>query len=414
MKKMVLFLAALVLFLSACSDDDNPTNTTEWRDDAVSASIEYDEDAVVLDDDHMSYLQSFDSTSFTYVFNSSAPEISEINEGDIVIFGNTGIRKVKKITQLGPTYSITTEFVPITEAIKNCDISWDYGVDLTPESAIAGLKKHDAQILVLTKDSLDFEFSKGSFKVIGSLKFLTHKTNIKLEFIKKQYDKDVGKLSLEGYFQRFRTTGNIKIANHELENYDNDIQGNSAEFTVTVINASSGSDQNFEIPFTLLKAPIVGIPFLNWELKFLAIFNAYVPNGGSTLMQQTFTYNADQGFQYKKGQTKAEPSANLKSHDLKNGENDNHAGAASTMQVAWGLAMPRFEVTFTGTTIAWFHTAFLFDGYYRFNPACQKVAAHFYGAAGWGLGAFGITIASSSAELWHYKKDIVNAGNCPD
>ena len=103
----------------------------------------------------------------------------------------------------------------------------------------------------------------------------------------------------------------------------------------------------------------------------------------------------------------------MRKSEIKKSAGKQHIGAASVAQMAWGIAVPRFEISLMGTTIAWFHTAFLLDGYYRFNPACQMINAHFYGAAGWALGALTVTLASKSYNLWDEKKEILKAGDCP-
>ncbi len=120
------------------------------------------------------------------------------------------------------------------------------------------------------------------------------------------------------------------------------------------------------------------------------------------------------GFTYSAKNKKADPMSKLRKQEIKGTGAKQHAASPNFMQVAWGIAVPRFEISFMGTTIAWFHSAYLMDGYYRFNPACQKIEANFYGAAGINVGLLTISLYSKTWNLWKYNKPILKAGNCPE
>ncbi len=413
-----LFVSSLFVILIGygCSDDNSSEPTNVWSDNKAESQITWEEGVINFEKNDLIDLTDIDSVDFTFKFKTSSTKASQLEEGDIFVIGDFAICRVTNKATIGSSIIINSEPVPLTEAVKDADISWDYGVEFTEETTLSNLKKNGAEIQVIGERKYQFEFSIKSIKVIGEITFQEMETPVKITFEKSVADVSVGKLIIDGVFRRFRSKGDLKIRDKQLTEFNTKANDLSGEFTVTAIAAGSGEDYGIEIPFPLVAGPL-GIPFFTWSIKFLGVINSYVPPGGSCLMSEKFTYSADQGFSYVPKNKTASATGNLKTSAIKEGEHkekDQHTGGPGPVQVSWGIAVPRFEISFMGTTVGWFHTAFLLDGYYNTYPACQMMKAHFYGACGWGLGMLGVTVASGSKNLWDEKKLILKVGDCPE
>lgn len=408
----IFFFLFIILISFSCSKD-NPTEPNQnWGDNFVKADITYDDNVVKFDENDANDFVSVDSLNFKFSINENNSKVKNLKIGDIFVYRNFAICKVSNITKIGKTYIINSEPIPLTEAISDANIEWDYGIEFSEESVIKNLRDHKANIIQVG-NKYQFEFTYGSFKVTGEITFQEKETPITLTIEKSIADVPVAKLIVDGKFSRFRSKGKCKIKNHELTEFSTNANELNGEFEISVITTASGYDKGIEIPFPLVSGPI-GVPFFTWSIKFLGVIYSYVPPGSSALIKEKFTYSASQGFSYASSTNQVNTSANKTKSQIEKASENQHTGGPSQVQVSWGIAIPRFEISLMGTTLAWFQTAFLLDGYYNFYPACQMINAHFYGAAGWGLGLLGVTIASGSKNLWDDKKVIIKSGDCPE
>lgn len=409
--QLLIIFFSLIILNSSCSEKNSTEPIDVNQENTFKFNVTYD-DSVIKFDKTTSDLIVSDSINYSVSFDKDNQKAKNLKEGDIIVIGDLAIRKVKSKAKLGNKIYIQTSTCALTEAMKDADISWNYGVDFTPAKVIPSLKSQGYSIQEITSDSLNFSFKIGNYEITGNMKYLEKQAKLELSIEKEIAGSKLAKMTIIGTMNNFRSTGKVTIRNHELQEYNSNNKNMKGEFTVKISAAGSGDDINVDIPFTLMKGPL-GIPFFTFDLKFLGILNAHIPGEGSTLLEEKFTYDAEQGFEYSGSSKKATPFSNLKHSEIKKVMENQHIGAASVAQMAWGIAVPRFEISLMGTTIAWFHTAFLLDAYYRFNPACQMINAHFYGAAGWALGALTVTLASKSYNLWDKKSEILKAGDCP-
>ncbi len=408
----ILLVIIFSLFTYNCSDDNTTEPSSNWGENFVKSEITYDTDVIKFEEKDKNDFISVDSSNFKFKIDENNDKVKNLEIGDIFVYYDYAICKITNISKLGNSYIINSEPVPLTEAISDADIEWDYGIEFNEASVIKSLKDHKANIIQVG-NKYQFEFSYGSFKVTGEITFQEKETPINITIEKSISDVPVAKLIIDGKFSRFRSKGKCKIKNHQLTEFETNENNLNGEFEVSVITTASGYDTGIEIPFPLVSGPF-GVPFFTWSIKFLGVINSYVPPGGSALIKEKFTYSSDQGFSYDPSSHNVKTNANKKNSKIDKATEDQHTGGPGVVEVAWGIAVPRFEISLMGTTLAWFHTAFLLDGYYNPNPACQMIQAHFYGAAGWGLGLLGVTVASGSKNLWDDKKVILKAGNCPD
>ncbi|MBI5324489.1 MAG: hypothetical protein HZB41_04335 [Ignavibacteriae bacterium] len=413
---LLLLSSAVVAIIinSGCTSSDEPPGKV-----SPYVNIVYDDATKVFKGSDLSDLNRIDTANQVYYFDASNSLAASLQEGDNVVVGTYSYFKVKSINNDGNEIAVEGEFAPLTDVVKDAEIDWDHTVTFEKEAFIQAFQSKGASIQKVTNDSIGLGFKYGSFEYSIGIKFnkdLVHLTIIAEKIVA---DTKVAKLTVEGELRKFKTTGKIMIKDHVLQDFNasNDFQ--EGEFSLKVSATGSGTDIGVEVPLPLLKFPIAGIPFIWFEIKCLVVMNAVVPPDqvASTLLEYKFKYNADLGLQYNKATESCDKKANLRSHEFTE-LNKPHSGATGAMSMSWGLAVPRFEINvgvpeFYNTTVGWIHSAYLVGGDYTFYPACQRAQVGFYGAYGWALGAFGMSFASGSGNLWKQEKFFLKAGNCP-
>ncbi len=412
------FLHLLFIFIffmiTSCGDDGTHSPSTEWGSNKSHCEIKWDTGVSVFDKDACDTYLKIDTANYIFLFNESIPMADSLQVNDIFVIDNFSVCRVTKKVNIGNKIKIYSEPAPLTEAVIDADIYWDYGIDFEEEKVVQGLRKQGIDVIMIESQKYKFEFSYKSIKVTGEVDFKPKEVPMTITFEKSVGDAPVAQLAVEGKFSRFRSKGNCQIRNKELTKFSTDANQMVGEFTVSASTAGSGTMTNIEIPFTLIRGPLP-VPFFEWKIGFLCVMNSAVGATGSCMISEKFTYSAEQGLSYIPQSKEVSPKGSIKSSDIKEGKyKDQFTGGAGPVQVAWGIAVPRIEISLMNTTLGWFHTAFLLDGYYNPNPACQKIDAHFYGAAGWGLGMLGVTVASGKTNFWDIKKNIIKSGKCPD
>ncbi len=357
----------------------------------------------------------FDSADYTLHFKTTSQKAASLVEGDIIVINDYAVRKGSYIENTDDEIYIETEFAALTEAIKDGDINWDYGIEFTPELISKAARAKGYEITVVTTDSIGFSIKVGSYEYTIWVKLLKEKAIITVIAEKEIASTKVAKLTVQGELKRFRTKGNIKIRNNQLDDFENRNSFKETDITLTLSAAGSGSDIGIEVPLPLIPPfPIAGIPFFNFEIKALVVMNASVPPDGSSLISAKFRYTAEQGLKYVKGDQKPSAIVNLQSSEFDKTNQQPHTGASGPIAMSWGIAAPRFEISLGGTTLVWVHAAYLLGGDYVVIPnPCQRAQLGFYGAYGWALGGFGLTLVSGSGNLWKQEKVILKAGDCP-
>ena len=416
----LLLLILLFAVQAGCSSDEpvgpgdnNGGGPTEpaGRKDSVRFDVEWQPNARVLDTDDMSRVQSIDSVRKTFRFTTGDPTIDSIRQGDVVIFGDYALRKVRSVSVSGNVKTVLTDTVAITDAIKNGDITWDYGVRFDP-ATVQRHPKFGKGSRAAAADTFGVQLEKGDYEYAVGIKLLTDRMNVNLRALKKIGGSKLAEFRAEGVIYKFRALGKVMIRNGRLIEYDARNEYAAGDVTLSINVAGSGNDIGIEVEIPMLVLPVPQMPVFKFEVKTLVVLNAVVPGDGSSLVKARFKYDVDGGFKYVDGQG-VQSIAQLRGEEVTKA-NEPRTGASSPIAVSWGLALPKLELKFLDTPIGWVQTAYLIGGDYTPHfPACQQAKAQFIGAAGYGIGAFGFTLVSGSKTLWQKEHVFLKAGNCP-
>lgn len=416
----LLLIPIALIVQSGCSSDapTQPTNTTTGnptepagKKDSIRYEVEWQPNARVLDEQDMSRVQSVDSTSKTFRFTTGDPTIDAIKQGDIVIFGNYALRKVRSVSVSGGIKQVLTDTCAITDAIKNCDISWDYGIRFDP-ALVRRHPRFGKSSGVTAADTFGVQLERGEYEYAIGIKLLTDRMNINLRALKKIGGGKLAEMRADGVIYKYRALGKVMIRDGKLMEYDARNEYAAGDLTLSINAAGSGSDIGIEVEIPMLIIPIPQMPVFVFEVKTLIVMNASVPGDGSSLIKARFKYDVDGGFHYVNGGT-VQSIAQLRGEEVTK-QNEPRTGASSPIAISWGLALPKLELKFLDTPIGWIQSAYLIGGDYTpFFPPCQQAKAQFIGAAGYGIGAFGFTLISGSRTLWQKETVFLKTGQCP-
>ncbi len=394
----------------------NPGNTDTTSTNSIN--ITWDNSNVVFADNENSDIVLFDTTSSVIHFKGTSTKAKSLKADDNFVINKWEYYKVVKTVNQGSEVLITVGPANLTDVAKDANLTWNQYVNFDKQEILNGIKAiPGSQIQVVTTDSVGYSARVGSYLYSIGLKLLSGKVRINITCEKIILDTKVAKLTLIGEVRNFRTRGKIEVVNHQLMMYDSQSDYLEGEFDLKAVAAGSGSDLKIEVPLRLFRFPIAGIPILFFDVRCLVVMNALLPAGASTLLDYKFKFVVDEGFQYDVQSKKCTPSANVRTYEMKENSKP-QSGAAGAMAMSWGLAVPRFEIrlglpSVYNTTIGWVHSAYLIGGDYTFTPPCQQSKARFIGAYGWSLGAFGLSVASGTGNLWDYEKVFLKAGDCP-
>jgi len=412
---------ALVL-LAGCGDDapvspdpgtvgGGPTEPA-GKKDSIRFDVEWSPNARLLDtNDVKTAVVSVDTASFIYTFRKGNAKVEGLKNGDILVLGDIALRKVKSVTDNGTTLVVRTDPAFITDAIVNGDISWDYGVRYDVKSVTNAFMKMGAKPTFIGGDTAGYQIKIGDYEYNFGMKFHPDWLKADIRLLKKIGNSKVLDNRLEGVLYKFRALGKVTIKDRKLIEFDARNDYVAGDLTLSLNAAGSGSSIGIESDFTLLKYPIPQIPFFTIKIKALVVMNGVIPPEGSCLMKAKFSYDVDQGFSYSTGG--ALPKMLVRREEFDKTGVEPRTGAAGAASLSFGLGFPRVELEFLNTRIAWIQPAYLLGGDYTAMPACQQAKAQFIGSAGYGIGAFGITLASGSKTLWQKEKVLLKAGQCP-
>lgn len=204
----ILFFAIIgLIFINSCSkDDDNPQPNEQ--------PFELNPKTIIANDNTENILTAIDSTSLTFIGNSS--QIENLKVGDILASDATNIatygylRKITGISKNGTTTNVTTENATITEAVKSGSGEFSKTIsssDILLEDT-SGVELKTTQTAGLT-----FDINK-SFDLDNN----ASTTNDKIEFTgtvdlnpSLQYDIDIKDYSVEHFLAKFTFSNNAKL-----------------------------------------------------------------------------------------------------------------------------------------------------------------------------------------------------------
>lgn len=361
-------------------------------------------------------LEKTEKDGSRFVF-SSAKALEGVNNGDVVILGGIGVRRVSSLERRGSETILDTTSATLADAIEEGEIGWEFKPDFrTPQGkAIAYSMAAGLTGVAFAEDE------KGSLSFKGDIKGWTVTLELKppssdrldftLKAVRSIGGKDVGVLKAKGFVKAFTTSGSASFAGGEASSFEIKTRNIEGEVELEWAAAVEESAQAIidsvalkvpaaiPIPFTVGPIPVV----LKIKAEARVTPDVRFPESSSRGSFKV-VYNADNGFSFASG--KASPIGGISKHEPDITGPVNSAGRVTT-GLGFGVEFPRIEVSLAGELIVPYvsvdtYTYSLVEpGLLSNAKPCQWGALVSKGVAGYDLTVFGFaTLSSGKKELW--------------
>jgi hypothetical protein len=393
-----------------------------WQpDDSMTFNVEWDPNATVIGPSHACLmLKSADDTG-QYVLDAAAVRNAglDVSPGKVLVIHGIGVRKVRTVQKVGPNLVVDTDYAALTEAVRNADISWNYGIVFGADRVAPQALATNFPLPAQGTYQPNVTFQVGDYELQIEMSLDDAATPKKLTFT-FTLSKSIGQAKVqavcEGELNSFRSVGDISIRGNQLSDWHGNANGIQGKASLSLIMLASGRDViDFKPELPLVKFPfLVGWLPVTIGIGAQFVINASVPFDGSVRVQADFTYDSDLGFKYEG--SKIISNTGVRSYEIgKKGEPA--TGASSAIAGNFGVGFPRLSLSL-GTkplaeVIGWMQPAFLVGGDFVIfpQPPCQRAQALFLLAGGAELTFFGLGSVNATITFFRQEKELLNT--CP-
>lgn len=412
MRHFVLVFVTTIALVACTSGTPTPGGGSGGTsDDRFTFDVTWTPQTTVVSEAQLALLKDTDTENHRYTFDAAAVANSglDLSPGRVLVIHGTSVRRISAVQEVGADLIVDTAYAPLTDAVADGTLGWDYTLDFSPEK-LESVSMAGYTFTPTAEDTIAFNFKDGAF---------TYDLNIKLNGDRSDYTftKGVGssasaRFVAEGKLEAFKSQDQIVVENSTLKRFGHEQKGMRGETTLSLTVAGSGQDfVDLKLPFAVLKYPFLVGPIpvvLNVKIQF--VVNAYVPFDGSSQVKTKFTFDSDMGFDYNGSEVKT--TGQIGPHSLT--REVAQIGASSAIGINFGVGYPRVELGIAGETVVpWAQTAFLIEGSYSFTPPCQLARAAFIGAGGIDLKFFGLETNVPAHTFFDQRRTLLRSGDCP-
>lgn len=400
----------IIFFLFGGCEKEDPIPPVS--NESLVYDVLYTDNTVYIDSLGAQSLVRIEKASHIYYFESSDPNIAELEVNDILLIHGVALRRVTGLTQSGGETRVETAYATLNEAIRDGTISWNKEISfqdgIFPEVQMKG---QAMELKSATSDGFEFEFPYGDFTYRIKFSFTDKKVDVEFEISKDLAGPVTAKFLAKGSIENFYSSTEMKFRNSNLTQFGHENPHMKGELLLNLTVAGSGRDLvTLDFPVVLLKFPMTVGPIpVTINVKVLFVFNCSVPVDGSSQIEVKFNYNSATGIKY--NGTNVSANASMGDHSMD--KNLAQTGASTAIGANFGLAFPRLEIgVFEDVIVPYIQTAFLIGGDYTFNPACQQAKSQFIGACGLNLSFLGLSYNANTV-LWQEEKVLLQTAECP-
>lgn len=383
----------------------------EWGPDRIVFDVEWTPETTVVSESMLGLMKSADTTDDVYVFDAAGVGAAglDLSEGRILVIYNTAFGKIDSVVQNGPDLEIHTVFAPLTEAISDGTIAWDYGVEFTADKIVG--RSPDGRRIRPRADELTFSFPYGGFTFDIKMGLGGATSAVTITAKKGIGDNITAQFTAQGTLHRFRSQDLIEIRSRKLEAFEHSLDGIRGDLTLELLVAGSASDSlNFKPDLTLMEIPIPMMIPTTLAIKIQFVSQLKVPIDGSTNIKTGFSFDSDLGVVF----NGVDVSANAQIGPYQFADESKTIGASSPVAANFGIGFPRFELGIGKVLIVpWAQTAFLIGGSFTpFHPTCLIVEGQFIGAGGVDFAVLG-ELLNRDFTFWNEKETFFRSNTCP-
>jgi len=418
-------LGAAVLATVACSSgSDTVTDPPAVTPPETGGgySITYAPSTVRIPDAIVSQaLVSVDSAAHVYRFSADALSAANVplQSGRILLVPGVALRRITAVNTTGGVSTVTTSYVPLNEAFREAEITWDAPLRYTP-AVLAGARMRDgdewlAPSVVQPNGSVQWQYTAGANEITASLSTAGSNATIEVTVLKKTGGAADARFTARTVIGEMRSLARIDIENNKTERFDYDAKGLGGTVTLDMSAAGAGlGELAFNWPEAMIRFPLqVGPLPVIVAIKVQVVTKLVVNGNASATARTSFTYGGDAGFRYNGTTMTTTASAGLGTPVLGASSGDAAAFIGNAVDAQFGFAAPKIEVGIFGETIVPFiRPEFFVGSRLQWGPVCKSAYVKYLVQGGIDLRFFGSTIASRTDTMSGPFEVRESADNC--
>jgi len=379
--------------------------------DEFTFDVTWTDETTLVDEDQLDLLLDADTENHIYTFDAQGVDAAglDLSVDRVLVIHGIALERIVDAYQEGDNLIVEGENAPLTDAISDGTIAWDYGVSYTADK-IPAMIIDGKRVTADESGVIDFEFPWDDYTYTIHVELNDTSASFKFT-VKKDLGPGLGaELVMEGSIQRFRIKDLIELEGRQLQQFDQTMEKVVGEGTVSLVAAATGRDP---ISLVDLPAPLLEVPFLvgpvpvvlTIEARF--VVDVLVPADGSSRISVTFNYDSDLGFSC--DGVNVENTGSLGSYNYEEGVTE--TGASSAVGISFGVAFPRVELSiFWGRVVPYAHIQNVIWGTWDPAAPCQTADYEMRGVAGLNLDLFLIS-ATPSVEFFKQTEKLLRAGD---
>lgn len=429
-KHMGLALLFVFVITSCGSDSEDGDFSKDYiipKTESFSATVH--DNTQAISKGVLTSLESYDTTSGTYVFSKNADGIENLKPGTVVLFETHSLRKIKSVSSEGGKIIVQSEFAKLTEYYKDAKISystpinWDNSTasatKMTVGTPVATMAKPAITNMVGAQQGVSAEYKrelkgwKVNFK-------LTPEAGDKLKINLSAKKGNVCSIVTEGYISSFTSNMNIVINDSQTNGFSYSNNGIEGELEVKFSAVGLGSEiAILQIPAKIEKTILVnGVIPVTLRLKANLKILPEVAVGSSSQVSMKLTYNTNTGFNF--DGSRLNPIGTL-TGDNPEQTGDNNTATMAIAGMGVGVEFPRFEIGIFNTLVVPYivldtnYSTYLSTGLAGGAPPCHLARLKTKANVGVTMSLFDVVSINNDYKLFEKEKKWTSEGSrCGD
>lgn len=359
---------------------------------------------------------SADTAAHRYVLDADA--VSDTGGpavGDVVVIAGYDVGRVVAREETASGIAVTTERVPLTEAIENGQLAWNLSFEYTPESVGDMTVGGETGRWDAARGGFTFNYEDGDFNMTITITPEGDHADIETEVVKGEGENATARFTGVGRIEGFNSVVDAVYEDAELQSFSFDNTDLRGQMDLSMAAAGSGlGSLDFEMPEFAIEWPvppsIIPIPTtIGVGVQFVASLT--VINEASATLTTGLSFDGDAGFAFEDVDVEADVQFGDPNFD------ESTADAAATIgnmvDAQVGVAFPRVTLNVLNQEIAYVLTGMTAGSRLTWGPICKSGYTRLLVQGGYELSFFGVTLAAADTILFD-RQQTGSQNDCAD
>lgn len=345
---------------------------------------------------------SADTAAHRYVLDADAlNDAGGVEIGEVVVIAGYDVGRVMQREETSEGVVVTTERVPLTEAIENGQLAWNLSFEYTPESVGDMTVGGETGRWDPARGGFTWNYEDGDFNMTITVTPEGDHADIMTEVVKGEGENASARFTGVGRIEGFNSVVDAVYEDAELQSFSFDNTDLRGQMDLSMAAAGSGiGSLDFEMPEFAIEWPVppsvIPIPTtIGVGVQFVASLT--VINEASATLTTGLSFDGDAGFAFEDVDVEADVQFGDPNFD------ESTADAAATIgnmvDAQVGVAFPRVTLNVLNQEIAYVLTGITAGSRLTWGPICKSGYTRLLVQGGYELSFLGVTLAAADTIL---------------